>query len=312
MKKLFYILFLFLFSTFNSNAQNKISFEQEEVIYARKHGMALTMVVLKPEKPNGKGIVNIVSGTWISSYSKLTRYVKTGRNNQFLKSGYTVFMVLHGSSPRFDIAEAATDIKHAVQYIRYNAKKFEIDPDHIGITGGSSGGHLSLVVSTSDDLKNSESKNPVRRVSSKVQAVAVFYPPTDFLNWGGPDRYMNYLEHTPALAQYRILGAMRFQVFDSEDFVYKPIKDSISLREKTISVSPAQLITLDDAPTYIVHGDKDRTVSLQQSQVLQKSFDSIGVPLTLIIKPGVDHGWSNMNEDRKEFVKWFDKYLKSN
>tara|TARA_R110000787_G_scaffold263775_2_gene369636 strand:- start:968 stop:1906 length:939 start_codon:yes stop_codon:yes gene_type:complete len=310
MKKLFYILFIFLFSTFNSNAQEKISSEHEEIIYARKHGMALTMVVLKPKKTNGKAIVNVVSGGWRSSYSKLTRHISEGRNNQFLESGYTVFMVLHGSNPRFDIAEAATDIKKAVQYIRFNAKKFKIDPNHIGITGSSSGGHLSLVVSTSDDLKNPASKNPVRRVSSKVQAVAVFYPPTDFLNWVRPNAYMNYLEHSPALAQYRILGAMRFQVFDSKDFVYKPIKDSIALREKTISVSPAQLVTLDDAPAYIIHGDKDRTVSLQQSQILQKNFDSIGVPLKLIIKPGADHGWKNMNEDRKEFVKWFDKYLK--
>ena len=57
MKNLFCILFLFSFSIFNSNAQEKASFTQEEVIYARKYGMALTMVVLKPEKSNGKGIV---------------------------------------------------------------------------------------------------------------------------------------------------------------------------------------------------------------------------------------------------------------
>ncbi len=309
MKKLCFILFL-LFSTFHSNAQEKIVAEQEEVIYARKHGMALTMVVLKPEKPNGKGIISVVSGNWFSSYSQLTRSIDAGRDNPFLESGYTVFMVMHGSSPRFDIAEAATDIKQAVQYIRFNAKKYKIDPDHIGITGGSSGGHLSLVVGTSDDLKNPESKNPVRRVSSKVQAVAVFYPPTDFLNWGRPNAYMNHLEYASILAQYRILGALDFQVFDSKDFVYKSIKDSITLREKTISVSPAQLVTLDDAPTYIIHGDRDPTVPLQQSKILQKSLDSTGVPLTLIIKSGAGHGWKNIKEDRKEFVKWFDKYLK--
>ncbi|MBL4605256.1 MAG: alpha/beta hydrolase [Flavobacteriaceae bacterium] len=308
MKKLFYILFLLSFTTFNSNAQEKVSSEHEEVIYARKHGMALTMVVLKPEKTNGKAIVSVVSGNWISSYSKLSR--KTDRATPFLESGYTVFMVMHGSSPRFDLAEAATDIKHAVQYIRYNAKKFGIDPDHIGITGSSSGGHLSLVVGTSDDLKDPKSRNPVRQVSSKVQAVAVFYPPTDFLNWWQPNTYFNHLEHEAILTRFRILGAMRFQVFDSKDFVYKPIKDSIALRKKSISVSPAQIVTLDDAPTYIIHGDKDTTVPLQQSQILQKNFDSIGVKLTLIVKPEAGHGWKNMNEDRKEFVKWFDKYLK--
>ncbi len=182
MKNSFCFLFLFLFSTFISNAQEKASFTQEEVIYARKHGMALTMVVLKPEKSNGKGIVNVMSGSWYSRYAFIEKGIT--RSKPFLESGYTIFLTLHRSNPRFDIAEGATDVKHAVQHIRYNAKKFDIDPDNIGITGSSSGGHLSLLVSTANDLKSSESKNPVRRVSSKVQAVAVFYPPTDFFKLG--------------------------------------------------------------------------------------------------------------------------------
>jgi len=310
MNKLFYFLFIFSFIFFNSYAQEEASFSQEEVIYARKHGMALTMVVLKPEKANGKGIVKVVSGSWYSKYSSIEKEINNSK--PFLESGYTVFLTIHSSNPRFDIAEGATDIKHAVQYIRFNAKKFSIDPDNIGITGRSSGGHLSLVVSTSNDLKNLEAKNPVRRVSSKVQAVAVFYPPTDFLNWGQPNGYMNYLQHAPILSRSYILGALKFQKYDSINRIYKPIKDSIAVRKTSISVSPAQLVTLDDAPTFIIHGDKDRTVPLQQSQLLQKKFDSIGVPLILKIKPDASHGWRNMNIDRQEFVKWFDKHLKAN
>jgi len=308
MKKSFCILFLFSFSIFNSNAQEKPTFTQEEVIYARKHGMALTMVILKPEKSNGKGIVNVMSGSWYSRYSFIEKGIT--RSKPFLESGYTVFLTLHRSNPRFDIAEGATDIKHAVQHIRYHAKKFDIDPDNIGITGSSSGGHLSLLVSTSNDLKSSESKDPVRRVSSKVQAVAVFYPPTDFLNWGRPNGYLNYLQYPAGLAKSHILGALKFQTYDTASTIYTPIKDSITLRKMSISVSPAQLVTLDDAPTYIIHGDSDRKVPLQQSQLLQKKFDNIGVPITLKIKSGADHGWKNMNTDRLEFVKWFDTYLK--
>jgi len=308
MKKLFYILFLLSLTTFSSNAQEKTSFLQEEVIYARKHGMALTMVVLKPKKANGKGIVSVVSGNWFSSYSKISREIN--KAEPFLESGYTIFVTMHSSNPRFDIAEAATDIKRAVQHIRFNAKKFGIDPNKIGITGGSSGGHLSLVVNTSDDIKDVKSEDPIRRVSSKVQAVAVFYPPTDFLNWGGPNQYMNYLQFAPALSQSYILGALKFQTYNKKSTIYEPIKDSIALRKMSISVSPAQLVTLDDAPVYIIHGDKDRTVPLQQSQLLQSKFKAVGVPLILSIKPGADHGWDNMNIDRKEFVKWFDKYLK--
>lgn len=308
MKKIFYIFLLFSLTQFYISAQEKASYTQEEVIYARKHGMALTMIVLKPEKTNGKGIVSVVSGNWFSSNSNILR--ETNNAEPLLESGYTVFLTMHSSNPRFDIAEGATDIKHAVQYIRFNAKKLGIDPEKIGITGSSSGGHLSLVVNTSDDILDLKSKNPVRKVSSKVQAVAVFYPPTDFLNWGQPNAYMNYLQFAPALSQSYILGALKFQTYNNTSNIYEPIKDSIALRKMSISVSPAHLVTLDDAPVYIIHGEKDRTVPLQQSQLLQEKFNAVGVPLVLKIIPGADHGWKNMNIDRKEFVKWFDKYLK--
>ncbi len=72
-------------------------------------------------------------------------------------------------------------MKRAVRFIRYNAKEYHIDPAHIGITGASSGGHLSLMTGLSDDKIDTASKDPVNLVSSRVQAVAVFYPPTDFL-----------------------------------------------------------------------------------------------------------------------------------
>lgn len=309
MKNGSFLLFLLLLIPLSSSAQENSSFSQEEVIYGRKHGMALTMIVLKPEKTNGKGIISVLSGNWFSSNT----FVPDGINSAkpFLESGYTVFLTMHSSNPRFDIAEGALDIKKAVQYIRFNAKKFTIDPDNIGITGSSSGGNLSLIVGTADDLKNEKSKDPLRRVSSKVQAVAVFYPPTDFLNWGQPNAYMNYLQYAPSLAKSYVLGALKFNTYNRTSTIFEPIKDSIALRKISMTVSPAQLVTLDDAPVYIIHGDKDKTVPLQQSQHIQKKYDEIGVPLVLNIKAGADHGWKNMNADRNEFVKWFDKYLKA-
>src|SRR5207244_4472254 len=57
-------------------------------------------------------------------------------------------------------------------------------PDRIGITGGSAGGHLSLMMGTSGNAGNPKAKDAVDRASSRVQAVACFYPPTDFLNYG--------------------------------------------------------------------------------------------------------------------------------
>jgi len=307
MKNLFCSLLLFSLSIFHSIAQEKASYTQEEVIYARKHGTALTMVILKPAKTNRKAIVHVMSGSWYSRYSFIEKGIN--KSKPFLESGYTVFLTLHRSNPKFDISDGVSDIQNAVQHIRFNAKKYSIDPNYIGITGSSSGGHISLTVSTADDIKNSKSENPVRRVSSKVQAVAVFYPPTDFLNWGSQNGYMNHLQHEKILARSGILGALKFKMYDPKINAYRPVMDSIKLRKITTSVSPAQLVTKDDAPTYIIHGDSDRKVPLQQSQRIKKEFDRIGIPSILKIKAGADHGWENMNIDRLEFVKWFDTYL---
>ena len=85
-------------------------------------------------------------------------------------------MVVLGSQPRYAIPDQVDDLKRAVRYIRYNAKQLGIDPDHIGIEGGSAGGHLSLIIATADDKINENASDPVDRVSSRVQAAAVLFP----------------------------------------------------------------------------------------------------------------------------------------
>lgn len=61
-----------------------------------------------------------------------------------------------------------------------------MDPNKFGITGGSAGGHLSLSMGTQGGPGKPDSKDPVERESSAVQAVGCLFPPTDFLNYGKP------------------------------------------------------------------------------------------------------------------------------
>src|ERR1700676_4286763 len=118
---------------------------QEDVIYGRKFGTALTMDVFTPKQgANGAGIVFAVSGGWFSD----PRAINVTLISEFLKRGYTVFAVVHASQPRFTIPEAVEDMQRAVRYIRHHAKDLRIDPDRLGITGGSAGGHLSLMLGT--------------------------------------------------------------------------------------------------------------------------------------------------------------------
>jgi acetyl esterase/lipase len=303
----FYLILVFVISLSSSIfSQDDLKFTEQEIIYGHKLGMGLTMFVVKPEKPNGKAIISIISGNWISNYNSHERSIEVAKS--FMSAGYTVFITMHSSAPVFDITEAVADIKRAVQFVRYNASLYGIDPGHIGITGASSGGHLALMAGTADDISNPNANDPVEKVSSKVQAVAVFYPPTDFLSWGQSG--FDPTNQKQLLQRLGVLGAFTFKQFDSAKFMYVPIEDNEKIKTIAKSISPAELVTADDAPTYIMHGDKDRVVPLQQSQLIKEKFLAVNVPFDLIVKPGADHGWKDMGEDRKEFVKWFDKYLK--
>src|SRR5579885_424812 len=175
-----------------ARADDPPDFSRKEVIYGRKYGTALTMDVFTPKKDaNGAAVIVAVSGGWFSSHEA----VNPGMAQPFLKRGYTVFAVVHGSQPKFSIPEILEDMNRAVRFIRFHAKDYGIDPDRIGITGGSAGGHLSLMQGNAGKDGDAKAKDPISRASSRVQAVACFFPPTDFLNWGKKDQLV--LPHMP-------------------------------------------------------------------------------------------------------------------
>ena len=108
-----------------------------------------------------------------------------------LDRGYTVFAVVHGSQPRFTVPEIIQDMNRAVRFIRYHAKDYGIDKARIGISGAHRrAGHLSLMLGTAGSLGDPNAKDPVDRESSRVQAVACFFPPADLLNYGQAGKEM--------------------------------------------------------------------------------------------------------------------------
>lgn len=282
-------------------------YPQEEFIYGRKDGMGLTLICIKPKtKANGKGIIYVISGSWVSGYNGIE--IQTEAAEQYLAKGYTVFAVMHGSQPRYTIPDAINDIKRAVRYIRYNAGKFGIDPNHIGITGSSAGGHLSLLLATADDKINPTAPDPVDRVSSRVQAVAVLFPPTDFLNWGGPG--LNFVNAKDLVKVGRVWGAVDFKTRNDKFNLYEEVTDTAARNKIGKEISPIYFVSADDPPVFIMHGDADQTVPLQQSRSIIDKFNEAGVPNRFIIKKGGKHNGDDMNPEWQEFVNWFDKYLK--
>lgn len=271
----------------------------EDVIYGRKFGMALTMDVFQPAEPNKCGVIFLVNGGWFSS--KDTPGMETvlpNRYRPFLDRGYTVFAVVASSQPKFTIPDIVDDVRRSVRFIRHNAARFGVDPTRLGVTGSSSGGHLSLMIATQGGPGKADAPDPVDRESDAVRAVACFFPPTDFLNYGGP-------------------GIDGVGIGPLE-----PIRAAFGPRSYTESgrrtlgkeISPIYYVTPLLPPTLIVHGDADAVVPLQQSQsFLQRAKDAGVEHLRLVVRPGKGHGWGDFwssREDLDEFVNWFDKYLR--
>ena len=275
---------------------------KEDVVYGRKYGTALTLDVLTPkENANGAAIVWVVSGGWFSAHEA----INPGFVQELLKRGYTVFAVVHGSQPRFTIPEIVADMNRAVRFIRYHAADYHIDPDRIGITGASAGGHLSLMQGTAGDKGNPEAKDPIDKTSSRVQAVACFFPPTDFLNYGKTGEN--------ALGRGILQGfkaPFDFHEQDPNTKVFRPIMDESRILEIGRQICPVTHASSDDPPTLIMHGDADQLVPIQQAQLIIDKLKSAGVDCKLVVKKGQSHGWPDLLQDMTIIADWFDQHLK--
>ncbi len=297
----FFLLLALACAAAHTHAQTKLTAQiapyarTEDVVYGRKFGTALTLDVFQPTgtKPNGFAIIQVISGGWISSHANIS----PAGLQTYLDRGYTVFAVVHGSQPKFTLPEIVPDLHRAVRFIRHNAARWAIDPAHLGITGSSAGGHLSLTLGTQGGPGPADAKDPIDRASSAVQAVACFYPPTDFLNYGR--------EGEIAVGR----GILK-------DYIPAFGPDALTPegRQKLgQTFSPARYATATAAPTLIIHGDADPLVPIQQSQLYVARATAAGATARLIVKPGAEHGgktWPDLAGDRRRFADWFDHYLR--
>ena len=261
-----------------------------DVIYLKKEGVALTMDVFKPAKPNGIGVLWMVSGGWVSNHNNISPELAEA----FTKRGITVFQVVHGTQPRFKLPEIVQDIHRAVRFVRTNAATYGVDPDRLGIAGGSAGGHLSLMMGAYGAPGDPKAKDPVDRASSRVQAVACFFPPTDFLNYG---KESQSAYEVPMLKVFWPAFGVTEQTTAAE-------KEKLGR-----STSPFYGDLAHMPPTRILHGDADTLVPIQQSQRFIDKLKESKIDCDLIVRPGQGHGWATMGKDLDLLAEWFEKYL---
>ena len=260
------------------------------LVYGQRHGHDLTIDVLRPAHPNGFGIVLMASGGWKSQAGSFRAWIAA----PILRRGYTIFAVYHVAQPEATVMEITEDVNRAVRYIRHNASQFRVDPKRLGVTGGSSGGHLSLMLATRGGPGPVDAADPVDRESSAVQAVAIFYPVTDLLNLG--DSTENLHDGGPPKSFVKAFGPQSTNLA-----VWKVIGHELS---------PIFYVSSNLPPSLIYHGDADTLVPLDQSQRFQAEARKQGCIVELVVHHGGRHGWLSMVWDLRRFGDWFDRYLR--
>lgn len=293
-------IFASVFIAFTSvvEAQDVPFVQQQNVVYGEAHGVGLLMDVFTPSGPkNGLGIVDVVSGAWHSDRGKIRDHTLAQTFHIFCRKGYTVFAVRPGSITKFSVSEMLDNLNLGIRWVKSHAQDYSIDPDRLGLMGASAGGHLACLAAVTADNKSKSEKTPPSPGTS-VKATGVFFPPTDFLNYGGQvidprgsDRMGQLLQR---LAFPQGLPA---QITDEE------------LTQKFTQISPARLVT-PQAPSFLlIHGDADPVVPLQQSEVMLAALKKAGVSAELVVKKGGGHPWLTLPVEVLTMAEWFDKQL---
>ena len=191
------------------------------------------------------------------------------------------------------------DCKNAVRWLRVNADKYQVDADHIGVIGGSAGGHLALMVAYTSRVPRLEPASPYPLVSDKVQCVVNMYGITNLLTRQKTDEQGNPTGVTYATQ------ALLTKTRDEDPEGWK-------------LASPVYHISKSTPPTLILHGKIDSTVDYEQALELDKKLTECGVEHQLVMIEGVGHtfdlqGWAKKPlpyDLRPVVISFFDKHLK--
>lgn len=210
---------------------------------------------------------------------------------QLAERGYVAVTVSYRLAPKYQFPAAVHDVKAAVRWMRANAEKYQIDPDRIGTTGGSAGGHLAQFLGVTSGVKKFEGDGGNAEYSSSVKCVVNFYGPSDFTK-----SYDASVDAKDVLPLF--LGGNLEQE-----------------RHRHIESSPLYWVTPEASPTLFVHGTKDTYVAHEQAEWIVERMKAADVEATLMTIEDGDHGFRTSSSEVKEKIEnarfeFFEKHLK--
>lgn len=234
-------------------------------------------------------VLQLHGGGWIRG----DRPSGYGTFRAFLAAGMSVVTVQYRLAREAPAPAAIEDVRCALAWIKANASKYNFDPSRVVTYGESAGGHLALMAAYAPASFNRTGCTDQPRVA----AVLDFLGPTNLaegLTGSGSSSFT-----------HEWLGADMPLSVENGD----PGADNPSRRharwpepdEKTLArarmMSPMTYVRKELPPTFIVYGDKDRTVDPTQDIQLQKALDAVGVPNGVDVVAGRGHGGFSKEEN---------------
>jgi len=261
-----------------------VVFEQG-IEYSNPDNQPLQLNLARPRTGSGRfpSIVCIHGGGFRAGH-------RDGYNQLCLtlaQRGYVAATVSYRLAPKYQFPAAVHDVKAAVRWLRANANKYNLDPNRIGATGGSAGGHLAQFLGVTPGVKQFEGEEGNLEQSSSVSCVVNFYGPSDFTK--------SYAKSVDAA---EVLPLFFGGNLDQE-------------RQKHIVGSPLYWVTPNAAPTLCIHGTEDKYVAHEQATWMVDRLKACGVEAELLTLPGAGHGFkgSDMEKAEKAMLAFFAKHL---
>jgi len=273
---------------------------QRDVAYLaadRNEKLDLYLPVGRRKSLGSPAVVIIHGGGWTGGSKSASREFNIGTT--LAKVGYVCASVEYLKEGAGHWPTNLYDCKNAVRFLRKNAKRYQVDVDHLGVIGGSAGGHLALMVAYTHGVRELTPDSPYPGISDQVQCCVDLYGPTDRLT-----RQSTAADGTPN-------GQLHEAGLFSDPRGENP--------EKWKLASPVYYVAKDSPPTLILHGSADTTVDREQSVELDRKLTQLGVEHQLILLPGIGHTfdlqqWQHtpLPQDlRPVVVGFFDQHLKS-
>jgi acetyl esterase/lipase len=259
---------------------------QPDVEYSSPNGESLKLDLARPKTGDGPfpAVLCIHGGGFRAGD-------RQGYDNLCVKlaeRGYVAATITYRLAPKHKFPAAIYDTKAAVRWLRANAALYKINPDKIGVMGGSAGGHLAQFLGVTAHVPRFEGDGGNPNQSSSVTCVVNFYGPSDFTK-----SYGKSVDAAEVLPLW--LGG-----------------NLDTARALHIQASPLYWVTPDAAPTLCIHGTEDKYVAHEQAEWLVDKLKAATVEARLLTLPGAGHGFPGHDAQVADeaMFEFFDSKLK--